>query len=51
MGNEEGIMVITINGQIIKLKMTAIPIHKRNTSGVKLINLTSEDKVATTEYF
>lgn len=50
-GNEEGIMVITINGQIIKLKMTAIPIHKRNTSGVKLINLTSEDKVATTEYF
>ena len=50
-GNEEGIMVITINGQIIKLKMTSIPIHKRNTSGVKLINLTSEDKVATTEYF
>ena len=50
-GDEEGIMIITINGQIIKLKLSSIPIHKRNTSGVKLINLKNEDKVATTEYF
>ena len=50
-GDEEGLLIITINGQIIKLKLTSIPIHKRNTSGVKLINLSSGDKVATTEYF
>jgi DNA gyrase subunit A len=43
------IIIISTKGQIIKLSMSAIPSHKRHTSGVKLINLDKESEVAAIE--
>jgi len=43
--NEDGIILVTAHGKIIRTKVNSINPTGRSTQGVKLINLSNDDKV------
>ena len=43
--DESGVMIITDQGQVIRMKAKDISVIGRNTQGVRLINLSSGEKV------
>ena len=45
-GPKDDVMVITNKGQLIRLKTSKISTYGRNTQGVRLINLKSEETVS-----
>ena len=45
-GNEEDLIVISQKGQVIRTKISSIPIISRSTQGVKIMKLKENDKVA-----
>ena len=45
-GEEEDLIVISRKGQVIRTKISSIPIISRATQGVKIMKLGQEDKVA-----
>jgi DNA gyrase subunit A len=44
---EEDLMIITAQGTIIRMSMSAISLMGRNTQGVRLINIKEDDEVST----
>ncbi len=46
---KEGLMIITNNGQVIKIRISGISLIGRNTQGVKLINLKTDESVVAVE--
>jgi len=46
LGGEEDLIVISQKGQVIRTKISSIPILSRPTQGVRIMKLEEEDKVA-----
>jgi DNA gyrase subunit A len=43
--DEDEVMLITASGKLIRMKAGDIPVHGRNTQGVKLMELAEDDLV------